>query len=202
LEEQTMRIGKARQLAILTILVLAGTVVAAAQQAGGTPAPPPAPPLKLTSSAFTDGSPIPTKFTCSAQPAAVSPALEWSAVPKDTVSFTLIVHDLDPHPKKSSEDVLHWIAWNIPGNATRLPEGVPANADLPDGTRQGNNISGATGFRGPCPPPGQPPHHYTFELYALDQKLDLPASAKRAEVLNAMDGHIIGHGVLIGLFHR
>jgi Raf kinase inhibitor-like YbhB/YbcL family protein len=190
-----------RLLVTLTFLSFAAVEVAAAQQAGGAVTPPPAPPMRLTSPAFTDSSPIPTKFTCSAQPAAVSPALEWTDVPKGTVSFTLIFHDLEPHPNKGSEDVLHWIAWNIPADATHLSENVPATADLPDGTRQGHNIRGDVGYRGPCPPPGIP-HHYTFELYALDTKLDLPATAKRAEVLNAMDGHIIGHAVLVGLFHR
>jgi len=196
-----VRTAIARWLVRLTFLSLAGIGAAAGQQTGGTQASPPPPPLRLTSPVFTDGSTIPVKFTCSAQPAAVSPELNWSDVPKGTVSFTLIVHDLEPHPNKGSEDVLHWIAWNIPADATRLPEGVPATADLPDGTRQGKNIRGDIGFRGPCPPPGIP-HHYTFELYALDTKLDLPATAKRAEVLSAMDGHIIGHAVLIGLFHR
>lgn len=196
-----MRTAIVRLLVTVMLLLPFGVGMAVAQQAGGAPTPPPAPPLRLTSPAFTDSSTIPVKFTCSAQPAAVSPELEWSDVPKGTVSFALIVHDLEPHPKKSSEDILHWIAWNIPGNATHLPEGVPASAELPDGTRQGNNISGGVGYRGPCAPPGIP-HHYTFELYALDEKLDLPPSATRAEVLKGMDGHIVGHAVLIGLFHR
>jgi Raf kinase inhibitor-like YbhB/YbcL family protein len=196
-----MRTAIGQLLVTATLLLLLGAGMAVAQQAGGAPTPPPAPPLRLTSPAFTDSSTIPVKFTCSAQPAAVSPEPDWSDVPKGTVSFALIVHDLEPHPHKSSEDILHWIAWNIPGDATRLPEGVPANPDLPDGMRQGHNISGAVGYRGPCAPPGIP-HHYTFELFALDTKLDLPSSATRADVLKAMDGHIIGHAVLIGLFHR
>ena len=185
----------------LTFFLASGIGIAAAQQAGGTAPLPGAAYMKLTSPAFTDGSPIPVKYTCSAQPAAVSPELDWTDVPKGTVSFVLIAHDLDPHPNHGKEDVLHWIAWNIPADATHLPEDVPAKPDLPDGTRQGKNVRGDIGFRGPCPPPGLP-HHYTFELYALDTKLDLPTTAKRAEVLDAMDGHIIGHGVLIGLFHR
>jgi Raf kinase inhibitor-like YbhB/YbcL family protein len=196
-----MRTAIVRLLLTLTFSLLAGIGIAMAQQAGGTAPLPGAAFMKLASPAFTDCSPIPVKYTCSAQPAAVSPELDWTDVPKGTVSFVLIVHDLDPHPNRGSEDVLHWIAWNIPGDATHLPEDVPAKPDLPDGTRQGKNVRGDIGFRGPCPPPG-PPHHYTFELYALDTKLDLPTTAKRADVLNGMDGHIIGHGVLMGLFHR
>ena len=195
-----MRTRIARLLLTMILFLLAGIGIAAAQQSGGAGAPPMAY-IKLTSPAFADSSPIPTKFTCSAQPAAVSPELDWTDAPKGTASFVLIVHDLEPHPNKGSEDVLHWIAWNIPADATHLPEDVPAKPDLPDGTRQGKNVRGDIGFRGPCPPPG-PPHHYTFELYALDNKPDLPSTAKRSEVLSAMDGHIIGHGVLVGLFHR
>src|SRR5690348_2963250 len=135
-----MRTLVVRLLLTLTLFLLAGIGITAAQQAGGAAAPPAMAYLKLTSPAFTDSGSIPVKFTCSAQPAAVSPELDWADAPKGTASFVLIVHDLDPHPNKGSEDVLHWIAWNIPADATHLPEDVPAKPDLPDGTRQGKNV--------------------------------------------------------------
>ncbi len=202
----------ARPLNALAVLLAAGVGIAAAQQAGPQGAPgggrqgaPPTPPMKLTSTALKDSTPIPVKYTCSAQPSAVSPALQWTDVPKDTVSFALIFHDLEPRPQRHFDDNLHWMLWNIPATVTELPEGVTANAELPDGSRQlisqqaGNNV----GYRGPCPPQGVSlPHHYVFDLFALDTKLDLPASAPRADVQKAIDGHIIGHAVLVGLFNR
>lgn len=201
----------ARRLFALAVLLATGLAIAAAQQAapqapGGTaPTALPAPPMRLTSTAFKDSTPIPIRFTCSAQPSAVSPALEWTDVPKERVSFTLILHDLEPRSRRGFADSLHWMLWNIPANVTQLPEGVAASAELPDGTRQfmtqqaGNNV----GYRGPCPPQGVTlPHHYVFELFALDIKLDLPATAVRADIEKAIDGHIIGHAVLVGLFNR
>ena len=206
-----LRWKSVRPLFALALLLAASVGIAAAQQTapparGGTPpAAPPAPPMRLTSSAFKDSTPIPIKFTCSAQPSAVSPALQWTDVPKQTVSFALILHDLEPRGRGGFADSLHWMLWNIPGSVTQLPEGVPASTELPDGTRQltsqqaGNNV----GYRGPCPPMNVPlPHHYVVELFALDVKLDLPATATRADVEKAIDGHIVGHAVLVGLFNR
>jgi hypothetical protein len=105
------------------------------------------------------------------------------------------------HPGKTFADVTHWIAWNIPATAMGLPANVAGTADLPDGTHQGNNIAQRTGYMGPCPPPGLP-HHYTLEVYALDSKLDLPATAGRADLEKALGGHILASGVYNGLFHR
>jgi len=98
-------------------------------------------------------------------------------------------------------DVTHWMIWNMPATLTQLSEAIPANPAMPDGTIQGKNIRGANGYLGPCPPAGKP-HHYTFELYVLDTKLDLGADASRADVLKAMDGHIIGKAVYVGYFHQ
>jgi Raf kinase inhibitor-like YbhB/YbcL family protein len=170
---------------------------AQAQQASA----PPMPGLTLTSPAFEDGSIIPSKFTQS-DPNPVSPKLEWTHVPANTVSFVLLVHDPDVALEKKTGDVLHWLAFNIPGTARDLPEGVPPNAMLPDGMVQAKNRRGNVGFLGPGAPAVGPYHHYTFELFALDTKLDLGADATRQEVLNAMEGHIVGKGVLVGRFHR
>jgi Raf kinase inhibitor-like YbhB/YbcL family protein len=137
----------------------------------------------------------------SAQPPGGSPQIDWSGAPSATVTLALIFHDGDVHPGKSFDDVTHWIAWNIPACATGLPANVAGTADLPDGTRQGNNIARRTGYMGFCPPPGLP-HHYTLEVYALDSKLDLPATASRDELQAAMGGHILARGVYNGVFHR
>jgi Raf kinase inhibitor-like YbhB/YbcL family protein len=188
-----------RLLAVLTFLLPLGLVPASAQQ-GNMPATRP-PQLKLTTPAYSDGGEIPVKYTCAAKPSAVSPLLEWTDVPKDTATFALIFHDMDAQPNKGVTDVTHWMVWNIPADAHQLPEGVPATPQSADGMIQGKNIRGETGYRGPCAPPGKP-HHYTFELYALDQKLDLGPDATRADLLKAMDGHIIGKSAYVGMFHQ
>jgi Raf kinase inhibitor-like YbhB/YbcL family protein len=162
---------------------------------------PPRPGLTLTTSAFSDGGEIPARFTQS-DPNAVSPKLEWTNVPAGTVTFALILHDPDVALQKKTDDVLHWMIFNIPGTAHELTEGVPANATLPDGTVQAKNLRGGVGYMGPGAPAAGPHHHYTFELFALDTKLDLGPDATRADVLKAIDGHILGKGVLVGRFHR
>jgi len=154
-----------------------------------------------------DGSPVPNKFTCAAGAEAVSPALQWTNPPRGTVSFVLIVHDMEPRPQKKLDDILHWMVWNIPPNATKYPQGVPSNtADLPDGSHQTNGNpgqGGITGYRPPCPPQNVPqPHHYAFDLFALDAKADVPETATRADVMKAMDGHILGHDSLVVPFNR
>jgi Raf kinase inhibitor-like YbhB/YbcL family protein len=158
------------------------------------------PGLALTTMGFPDGGEIPAKYTA-AVPNPVSPDLEWTNVPASTVSFVLILHDADTSVQKGTDDILHWMMFNIPGTVHGLPEGVPATAALPDGSVQGKNRRGTPGFMAPAPPAG-PFHHYTFELYALDIKLDLGPDATRGDVLKAMDGHIVGKAVLVGRFHR
>ena len=159
------------------------------------------PGLTLTTTAFTDGSEIPTKYTQSV-PQPISPYLEWTNVPPNTASFALIMHDPDVAVQRKIDDVLHWLVFNIPPTAHELPEGVPADAKLPDGTIQCKNQGGVVGYRGPGAPAAGPHHHYTWELFALDIKLDLTPDATRADVLKVMDGHILGKGVLVGRFHR
>lgn len=183
-------------LGVVALLVLAGVGSAAAQQGQ---APPPSQ-FKITSSAFSDGSKIPTQFSC-ADPNATSPALSWSNPPAAAMSFALIMHDPEGAPMKSSTDVTHWILWNLPASSTSLTANVKPDSS-PDGIAQGKNVRGVNGYQPPCPPPGAVPHHYTFELYALDTKVDLPAGSTRADLLKAMDGHVIGKAAYIGLFGR
>ncbi len=156
--------------------------------------------LGLTTPAFEDGSVIPARYTHSvANP--VSPRLQWSNVPDRTVSFVVIVHDLDVTINKKADDALHWLAFNIPGTSRELPEAVPNIPQLADGTIQIKTLRDMVGYMGPgAPPPAY--HHYTFELYALDAKLSLRPDATRADVFKAMEGHILGKGVVMGRFHR
>jgi hypothetical protein len=182
---------------VVTVLTLAACLTAqdAAKKA------PAGPGLTLTTTAFADGAEIPAKYTQS-DPKPVSPKLQWTNVPPNTVSFVLIMHDPDVALQRKTDDVLHWLAFNIPGAARELAEGIPPDAKLPDGTIQGKNQGGVVGYRGPGAPAAGPHHHYTLELFALDTKLDLGPDATRADVLKAIDGHILGKGVVMGRFHR
>jgi Raf kinase inhibitor-like YbhB/YbcL family protein len=168
---------------------------------GGTP-------MTLSTTAFPAGGTIPVKYSQAAPGAApgegTSPALTWSNAPAGTQSFVLHMHDLEVVRNKTTDDQAHWVVWNIPGTATGLPEGVPRGAQLADGSYQ----TSATGpvYRGPGAPASGPPHHYVFELYALDTKLDVQPAADafetRTNVMKAIQGHILGKAVYLGLFKR
>ena len=164
------------------------------------PAAPPPTPMGLTSASFADGAIIPDKYT-QASPSPVSPALAWTNAPAGTQSFALVVDDPDTALQHTTNEVLHWMAFNIPVTATSLPEGVPNEATLPDGTVQPLNTGKKNGFMGPGAR-GNVYHHYTFQLYALDTKLSLGPDATRAQVMAAMDGHVLAKAVLVGRFHR
>jgi Raf kinase inhibitor-like YbhB/YbcL family protein len=228
-----------KRLALLTtVAFLLALGVAAAQPPQGGGAPPagqggrggaPPAPLKLMSPDLTDGSKLADKFGCAAGNDAVSPALQWSQPTRDSVTLVLILHDMEGHPRKGVDDILHWMVWNIPSTATGLPQGISAaNYELPDGSNQTNGFvaqapapaggrGGAGGqggqaapaqppnfgYRAPCPPQNVPvAHHYAFELFAVDTKLDLPASATRADVMKAIDGHITGHASIVVPYNR
>jgi hypothetical protein len=150
--------------------------------------------MKLTSTSF-EGSQIPAKFTCNG--VGISPQLAWSAAPAGTQSLALIVTD----PDAPGRTFVHWVLYDLPAGAQSLPEGLPTQYQLPDGSRQGRNDFGNLGYGGPCPP-GHSPHHYVFTLYALDAKLNLPVGATRAQVEAAMQGHVLAHGELIALYHQ
>src|SRR5678815_3550080 len=158
--------------------------------------------MTLSTTAFPDGSQIPAKYTQAGEQ--VSPALTWTNTPAGTVTFVLHMHDIDVARNKTTDDQAHWVVWNIPGTAAGLPEGVPKGPQLADGSFQ---IS-ATGqmYRGPGAPATGPQHHYMFELYALDTKLDVQPTSDafetRTNVMKAMQGHILGKAVYGGLFRR
>jgi Raf kinase inhibitor-like YbhB/YbcL family protein len=199
-----------RSIVVLAV-VLAASLSAAAQQAAPPAPPPPGPTLVISSPSFSDGGRIPTQYTCSATTpppggprnisTGVSPALRWMNPPKGTMAFVLILHDPDAHIPKATTDITHWIVFNIPADTMQLQEAVPPDAPLASGALQGTNITGKAGYQGPCAGPPNP-HHYTFELSALDQKLDLPQGATRDQIERAMEGHVLGNAVYIGLFNR
>ena len=120
----------------------------------------------------------------------VSPALEWTPV-EGARAYALLLEDPDAH---QPQPFVHWLAWNIPAEVQSLGEGLPAP---PAGMRQGRNGRKATGYFGPRPPAGDPPHHYHFEVFALDAPLTLPADADRDALVAAIGPHVIGSGELI-----
>lgn len=161
-------------------------------------------PMRLTTHAFADGAIIPLKYTQASPDGAVSPELTWTNVPPGTQSFVLWMHDVDLALNKTSEDNLHWLVWNIPGEDTTLPEKVPTGAKLPNGSYQ-VSYAGPS-YRGPGAPATGPLHHYIFELFALDIKSDQMAGSTaletKANIFKLMQGHILGKAAYVGLFHR
>ena len=192
---------KITRILFLSLFLPAAGIGLALAQAPPAPAAPTTPGLTLTTPAFADGAVIPNKYS-QADPNPVSPKLEWTNVPPNTASFVVMAIDPDTALQKTTEEVVHWLAFNIPGTLRELPEGVPNTAQLPDGTTQVKNRRGTSGYMGMGAGAAGPYHHYTFEIFALDIKLHLGPDTTRADVSKAMDGHILGKGVLVGRFHR
>ena len=188
-------------LALFALLVGAGAVACGDNGDDGTPPPdgdtdgvlPEEVELELASAAFQDGGTIPIEYTCDGQD--ISPPLEWDWGPGGTRSFVLIVDD----PDAPGGAFTHWIFFDIPAHIVGLEADVPDTAEFDNGARQGENDFGSIGYRGPCPPPGDP-HHYYFTLYALDTTLELEAGATKAQLLDAMQGHVLAQAELIGLY--
>lgn len=151
--------------------------------------------LKMTSTAFEEGAAIPTKHSCDG--ADRSPALRWDLPPRGTASLALLCDD----PDAPGRVWVHWVLYGVAPETTELAEGVPATESLADGARQGRNDFGNIGYGGPCPPRGKP-HRYYFKLYALDAIVDLPSGATKAQLLDAIKGHIIAEGSLMGTYQR
>lgn len=150
--------------------------------------------IQITSAAFTEGNPIPKKYTCDGEDA--SPPLTWSGVPAGAKSLALIADD----PDAPVGTWVHWVIFNLPPTLTGLQEGTTKTPTVEGGV-QGNNDFRKTGYGGPCPPRGKP-HRYFFKLYALDTSLSLEPGATKAEVEKAMRGHILAQGQLMGTYSR
>jgi Raf kinase inhibitor-like YbhB/YbcL family protein len=182
-----------RTRALTSFVVLAACALgidSALAQGGG---PPRLIPLLMQTNAFEDGSVVPDKYV--ARGGNTQPGFTFSNAPEGTVTYALILHDIDVAIGGKPGDVLHWIAWNIPAAAGGIPEGK-----LPEGSVQGKNIRGQNAYMGPGAPPGPRYHHYVFELYALSSKLDLPETAGRDELLAAMDGKILAKAAYVGRY--
>jgi Raf kinase inhibitor-like YbhB/YbcL family protein len=151
--------------------------------------------IELTSTAFQEGQTIPKQYTGDGRD--LSPPLKWGDPPAGTRSLALIVED----PDAPRGTFTHWVLFNLPAEARELGEGVPPKPTLPDGAMQGINDFGKVGYGGPSPPPGKP-HRYVFKLYALDTPLDLGPGATRQQLLQAMDGHVLDEGQLMGRYGR
>lgn len=154
--------------------------------------------LLLSSAAFADGQPVPTRYSCDGED--LSPPLQWRGAPPNTKSLVLIVDDPDaPDPAAPKMTWVHWLLYNLPPTSSGLPEGV-RTAALPPGTREGRNDWQRTGYGGPCPPVGR--HRYFFKLFALDTELpDLKEPDKR-KLEAAMQNHILAQVQLIGTYQR
>ena len=150
--------------------------------------------IRVTSSAFTDGGMIPKPNTCDG--ADVSPDLSWSGVPEHSKSLALICDD----PDAPVGTWVHWVLFNIPAGEAGLPAEIAPEATLPYGAKHGTNDFRRLGYGGPCPPGGT--HRYFFKLYALDKVLDLESGATKAQVEEAMEGHVLAEGQLMGKYKR
>jgi Raf kinase inhibitor-like YbhB/YbcL family protein len=173
---------------MLAALLLTGLATAVPAAAQGFKLPP----LLLESTAFEDGGIVPPKYVGRE---GVQPGFKISNAPEGTVAYAVIFHDLDVALGGGADDVLHWIAWNIPATPAGIPEGK-----LPEGSVVGKNITGQNKYMGPGAPPGPRYHHYVFEVYALNGLLDLPATASRPELLAALKGKTVAKAAYVGRF--
>jgi Raf kinase inhibitor-like YbhB/YbcL family protein len=183
-----------RRLALALFLVAPAALLGCGGGGGGgaatdTPAAPAT--LRLSSPAFADGARIPTPYTCSGT--GRRPALRWSGVPQDARELALVVID----PDAGGGGFVHWTAYAIPPST----RGLPSNG-LPAGALEGANSAGSQGWTGPCPPPGDSPHHYNFTLYWLKRPSGLKAGASGDAVLAAVRSRAGGRGRLVGRFSR
>ncbi|MGD0094274.1 MAG: YbhB/YbcL family Raf kinase inhibitor-like protein [Planctomycetota bacterium] len=155
--------------------------------------------IAITSTAFKAQAAIPKKHT--GEGADTSPPLAWSGVPAEAKELALICDDPDA-PR--AEPWVHWVLYSLPAGAKDLPEGVPAKETLqePQGARNGVNDFGKLGYGGPMPPRGHGTHHYYFKLYALDAALNLAPRLTKKKLLEALKGHILAQGELIGTYER
>lgn len=183
---------------MMSVCATAALILAcAAPSKSGTPATPDntaAASMALASTAFEEGKLIPAKYSGYGEN--VSPDLSWNEVPGGTKSFALICRD----PDAPAGTFYHWVVFNIPDTLRRLPEGLGHGPSLPFGGSQGTNSFRKVGYDGPKPPSGT--HRYYFDLYALDGVLELDRTTTAGRLLEAMKGHVLAQGSLMGAYKR
>jgi len=151
--------------------------------------------IQVKSSAFSNMGMLADKYSAYFED--VSPEISWSGVPQNAKSLVLMMED----PDASLKPVTHWIAANIAPQITGLPENV-MKMEMTNGIKQGANHTGKLGYYGPMPPPADKPHGYHFQIFALDKMLDLPSGFNRQALLDAMKGHVIAKGEIVGMYQR
>jgi len=145
--------------------------------------------MKITSTTFLQGEPIPTTYTCDGEN--INPPLHFSDVPNEAVTLALIVDD----PDAPGNTWVHWVVWNIAPDTRAIGEG-----EAPGRCTEGTTSFGRLGYGGPCPHSGT--HRYFFKLYALDTELALPAGHTKEDIEAAMAGHVIEQAELMGTYAR
>ncbi|MDD1662494.1 MAG: YbhB/YbcL family Raf kinase inhibitor-like protein [Methanomicrobiales archaeon] len=185
-----VREGAARAAGHLTLLLLfisSGCLIPGGR--GGAPA------LEVSSEAFASDGQIPVMYTCDGTD--ISPPLSWGPAPQGTASIAILATD----PDASGGTFIHWVAYNIPPGTREIPAGAPGKDVLPVGSVQGMNDMGRPGYGGPCPPKGKP-HHYHFTVYALDSTISLTGKRDGRMLAEALAGHILAQGELVGLYRK
>jgi Raf kinase inhibitor-like YbhB/YbcL family protein len=176
------------------IAVAAMALAAGCGDGAGTaaaPSPSGARRLTVTSTAYADGGTVPRRYTCDGPD--VSPPLAVTGVPARTSSLALLLRDSDaPHGTFT-----HWLVWDIDPHTTRLSAG-----EHPRAASEGRNDFGRTGYSGPCPPRGDPPHRYVLTVYAVDRRVSLAAGVSPTDLLKAISGHTLAVGTLTGRYGR
>ena len=154
--------------------------------------------INVSSATLAPQAPMPRKHSEYAD--GVSPQVSWSPV-AGAKSYVVIMEDPDAKP---ALPFVHWTAWNIPPSVTQLPEGLQEQLRLtqPEGVLQGTNTRGSVGYYGPHPPVMDPPHHYHFQIFAVDAMLDVPPGADRDQLLSAMSGRVLGQGELVATYQQ
>jgi len=150
--------------------------------------------IKVSSTAFAEGEMIPKKYTADGPD--VSPPLAFDGIPEAAKSISLICDD----PDAPAGTWVHWVLFNLPPDTRSLPEGIAPQKEREDKSRHGANDFGKIGYGGPAPPRGV--HRYYFKVYALDRVLDLTPGATKAQLVRAMQGHILAEGQLMGRYTR
>ena len=151
--------------------------------------------ISISAEGFKDGTTIPDVYTCKGKD--ISPSLSWKGIPAGTKSIALIMDD----PDCPGGTFVHWVLYNVPPQTQKLPEGMPHDKTLADGSMQGMTDFARPGYGGPCPPPGKP-HRYFFKIYALDSMINLPPGASKKQFENEMSGHILAKGEIVGIYKR